>query len=70
MKPAVLILLAIGLIAYNQSATRADKTSGDTKPTDTKAQDIAEIKGIEDRFMIAFRAKDVNAIMELCARPG
>ena len=73
MKPGkipVLILLAIGLIAYTQSVTRADKTSGDTTPTDTKAQDIAEIKAIEDRFMIAFRAKDVNAIMELCVPDG
>lgn len=69
MKPAkvpVLILLALGLIAYNQSLIRADKTSGDATPTDIKAQDIADIKQVEDRFMTAFRAKDVNAIMELC----
>jgi ketosteroid isomerase-like protein len=69
MKPAkvpVLMLLTIGLIAYNQSTANADKTSGDTIPTDTKAQDIAEIKAVEDRFMAAFRAKDVNGIMELC----
>ena len=69
MKPAkvlVLILLAIGLIAYNQSLSRADNTSGDRTPTDTKAQDIADIKAVENRFMTAFRAKDVNAIMELC----
>jgi uncharacterized protein (TIGR02246 family) len=31
-----------------------------------KAQDIADLKAVEDRFMTAFRAKDVNAIMELC----
>jgi ketosteroid isomerase-like protein len=69
MKPAkvpVLILLALGLIAYNQSTIRADKTSGDATPTDIKAQDIADIKEVEDQFMTAFRAKDVNAIMELC----
>jgi ketosteroid isomerase-like protein len=69
MKPAkvpVLILLALGLTAYNQSIVRADKTSGDTTPTDIKAQDIADIKEVEDRFMTAFRAKDVNAIMDLC----
>lgn len=69
MKPAkvpVLILLAIGLIASNQSTIRADKTTGGTTPPDIKAQDIADIKEIEDRFITAFRAKDVNAIMELC----
>ena len=68
MKPRkvlVLTLLAIGLMTYNQSLSRADNTSGDTS-TDTKAQDIAEIKAVENRFMTAFRAKDVDAIMELC----
>jgi ketosteroid isomerase-like protein len=69
MKPAkvpVLILLTLGLIASNQSIIRADKTSGNATPPDIKAQDIADIKEIEDRFMTAFRAKDVTAIMELC----
>ncbi|MBV8215613.1 MAG: nuclear transport factor 2 family protein [Verrucomicrobia bacterium] len=69
MKPPkvlVLIPLAIGLIGYNQSMTRANTRTGDAKPIDTKAQDIADLKAVEDRFMTAFRAKDVNAIMELC----
>jgi ketosteroid isomerase-like protein len=69
MKPVkvlVLTLLAIGLIGYNLSPTQADITSVDTKPTDTNGQDIADLKAVEDRFMTAFRAKDVNAIMELC----
>jgi ketosteroid isomerase-like protein len=69
MKPKkvlVLILLATGLIGYSQSLTRADSTSGNTNSVDTKAQDIADLKAVEDRFMTAFRAKDVNAIMELC----
>jgi hypothetical protein len=66
LKVLVLIPLAIGLIAYNQSITRADRTSDNTIPTDNKAQDVADIKAVEDRFMTAFRAKDVNAIMELC----
>ena len=30
---------------------------------DTSARDQADIKALEDRFMTAFRAKDVNAIM-------
>lgn len=66
VKVLVLTLLAIALITYNQSLSRAGKTAGYTTPTDTKAQDIADIKAAEDRFMTAFRAKDVNAIMELC----
>jgi ketosteroid isomerase-like protein len=65
VKVLVLILLGIALIA-DPSITRADKTSGDTTPPDIKAQDIANIKEVEDRFITAFRAKDVNAIMELC----
>lgn len=32
----------------------------------TGTQDIAELNAVEDRFMTAFRAKDVDAIMELC----
>jgi hypothetical protein len=69
MKPVkvlVLTLFAIGLIRYNLSPTQAGITSVDTKPTDTNAQDIADLKAVEERFMTAFRAKDVNAIMELC----
>ena len=69
MKPAkvlVLILLAIGLIEHKLSVTQADPTSVDTKPIDTSGTDIADIKAVEDQFMTAFRAKDVNAIMELC----
>ena len=63
MKPVkvlILILLAIGLIRYNQSLSGADSKSGEAKSVDTKAQDIADLKAVEDRFMMAFRAKDVN----------
>jgi hypothetical protein len=60
------ILLAIGLVGINQSPTWADTNSVDTKPVDTTAQDVADIKALEDRFITAFRAKDVNAIMQLC----
>lgn len=69
MKPVkvlVLILLAIGLIEYNLSVTQADPTSVDTKPIDTNGKDTAGIKAVEDQFITAFRAKDVNAIMQLC----
>jgi ketosteroid isomerase-like protein len=36
------------------------------KPVDTRAQDEADLRTLEDRFMTAFRAKDVNAIMQFC----
>jgi ketosteroid isomerase-like protein len=32
----------------------------------TNAQDVADLKALENQFMIAFRAKDVDAIMRLC----
>ena len=69
MKPTkvlALTLLAIGLIEYNLSVTQADPASVDTKPIDTSGKDLADIKAVEDQFMTAFRAKDVNAIMDLC----
>jgi ketosteroid isomerase-like protein len=66
LKILVLIPLAIGLIRYNQSLSGADAKSGEAKAVATKAQDIADLKTVEDRFMTAFRAKDVNAIMGLC----
>ena len=57
------ILLVIGLLGFIQSThIKADET----KPTDTNAQDVADLRTIEDRFMMAFRAKDVDAIMQLC----
>lgn len=57
------ILLVIGLLGFIQSThIKADET----KPTDTNAQDVADLRTIEDRFMTAFRAKDVDAIMQLC----
>jgi uncharacterized protein (TIGR02246 family) len=36
---------------------------GPAPVADTKAQDQADIKALEDRFVAAFKAKDVNAIM-------
>jgi ketosteroid isomerase-like protein len=41
----------------------ADTNPADTKPADTKAKDVGDIKALEDRFMAAFKAKDVNAII-------
>jgi len=51
-------LLTLGCVGCSQAPPSAD-----TKPADTKAKDLADIKALEDRFMAAFKAKDVNAIM-------
>lgn len=69
MKPGKVlapILLAIGLVGINPSLTRADTKPVEMKPIDTRAQDVADLKALEDRFITAFRAKDVNTIMQLC----
>jgi hypothetical protein len=60
------ILIAIGLLGMNQSPSRADTKSTDAKPMDTNAEDVADLRSLEDRFITAFRAKDVKRIMELC----
>ena len=51
-------LLALGLSGCAQAPPAAE-----TKPADTKAADTAAIKALEDRFLAAFKAKDVNGIM-------
>ena len=60
------LLIAICLTGCRQTPTGANTNSGDTKSMDTRAQDTADIKALEERFTNAFRAKDVNAIMQLC----
>jgi ketosteroid isomerase-like protein len=69
MKPRkvlIPILTAIGLVGFNASPASADTKPVEMKPIDTHAQDVADLKAIEDRFITAFRAKDVNMIMQLC----
>jgi len=69
MKPVhalVPILLAIGFVGCKLPSNRANAEPGDAGRIDSKAQDIADLRALEDRFTAAFRAKDVNAIMELC----
>ena len=58
--------LAIGLIGCNRASNGANTNVGDPKLTDTRARDAADIKTLEERLTTAFRAKDVNAIMQLC----
>ena len=50
-------LIVIGLAGCNQAPPAP------AAPPDTKAKDIADIKALEDKFMAAWKAKDVNAIM-------
>jgi uncharacterized protein (TIGR02246 family) len=52
------VLLAIGLSGCAQAPPAAE-----TKPADTRAADTAAIKALEDRFLAALKARDVNAIM-------
>jgi ketosteroid isomerase-like protein len=60
------VLLAIGLAGCHQTPTGANANSGDTKSMNTKTQDVEDLTALEERFTTAFRAKDVNAIMQLC----
>ena len=62
----VLFALVIGLLGCNRASNVANTNIGDPKLTDTRARDAADIKTLEERFKTAFRAKDVNAIMQLC----
>ena len=66
MKVLVPILLMIVLLGCNKTPAGVDANSGDAKLMDTKARDIADIKALEERFTTAFRAKDVDAIMQFC----
>lgn len=69
MKPEKIlapILFAASLAGCNQAPTGAAAKPADAKPIDIQAQDVADVKAVEDRFVAAFKAKDVNAIMQLC----
>jgi len=62
-------MLALGLLSTGCSQSPAiEAKTNETKPAgtvaaDTLTKDIADITALEDRFIAAFRAKDVNAIM-------
>ena len=56
-------MLALACVACSQAPSTTDSKAADSKAADTKAKDLADIKALEDRFMAAFKAKDVNAIM-------
>jgi len=62
----ILFALVIGLVGCNRASNGANTNVGDPQLTDTRARDAADIKTLEERFTTAFRAKDVNAIMQLC----
>ena len=65
-KVFVPLLLAIGLAGCHQTAAPTNTNPGDTKSMDTNAKDVADLKALEERFNAAFKAKDVNAIMQFC----
>lgn len=62
----ILFPLVIGLLGCKLASNGTNTNAGDPKLTDTRARDAADIKTLEERFTTAFRAKDVNAIMQLC----
>ena len=69
MKPVKVlaqIFLAIALSGYTPTPTRADTKTEGINATDTNAQDVADLKALEDQFVTAFKAKDVDTIMQLC----
>ena len=63
MKITQLTVLALFVICAG-CATSPDPKAAEAKAAETKAKDEADIKALEDRFVAAFKAKDVNAIMK------
>lgn len=62
----ILLALVISFLGCNLASNGPNTNVGDPKLTDTRARDVADIKTLEERLTTAFRAKDVNAIMQLC----
>lgn len=63
LNTCILSILMLGFAGCNQAPPAADNKTPDATAADSKAKDLADIKALEDRFMTAFKAKDVNAIM-------
>jgi len=69
LRPSVLIFVSSLIIAVAGMQTppaSAFSGAGNGKSMETREQNVAEIKALEERFETAFRARDVNAIMQLC----
>jgi ketosteroid isomerase-like protein len=69
MKPVKVlapIFLVISLIGYIPSPARADTKTEGMNPRESEAQDVTKLEALEDRFVTALKAKDVDAIMQLC----
>jgi ketosteroid isomerase-like protein len=60
------ILLALNLAGCNPANPGGGANTGEASRIDTRAQGVAELKAVEDQFLTAFTAKDVNAIMQIC----
>jgi uncharacterized protein (TIGR02246 family) len=67
MKTRVMLIVAsltlLCTACAQAPAASTDKTAADSKAADMKAANLAAIKALEDRFMAAWKAKDVKAIM-------
>jgi ketosteroid isomerase-like protein len=56
-------LLMLGCAGCSQAPPPVDPKAAEAKAAESNAKDTADIKALEDRFMTAFKAKDIDAIM-------
>jgi uncharacterized protein (TIGR02246 family) len=56
-------VLALTLVAILTVGCTQAPTASETKPADTKAQDTADIKALEEGVTAAFKAKDIDKVM-------
>ena len=69
LKPSILIFassLIIAVAGLQTPLASSFPSAGEGKSMETREQEVAKIKALEERFETAFRARDVNAIMQLC----
>ncbi len=56
-------VLTLGCFGCAQAPPQPDAKTAAAMAADAKAKDLADLKALEDRFMTAWKAKDVNGIM-------
>ena len=57
------LIMSLAAAGCTQAPATTETKAAETKPADTTAKDIADIKAMEDRFIKTAATKDVNAIM-------
>ena len=69
MKAADLLIstqLATAMFGCNQHKAGIHTQLEEAQTMDAKTRDVADLRALEDRFIRAFRSKDVSSIMQLC----